>query len=450
MRCPFDVRSLLYSVYRTILILASVIFTLASAQEDISLEGGDTTISDPSSMSYDHPLSNLSSSRDMQQHALGAEGFRRNFARSPIAGKIRIGPKFNNVSCIACHVRNGRGEPKFARQGSESVVKVAAPSGVPSVPGGPVPIRNIGVQLRDHAIVPARPDGKVVLTWEFSSGRYSDGTQYELRKPIILIKNVRLPAGGSLSLRRPPPVFGTGLHDAFSADTIRSFEDAGDLNGDGISGRANLVWNSVRNGTQIGKFGWKATSPSAALQIATAYAIDMGVTNPLIPLGKARPDIDRQIFDRTAFYTLTLAVPEARDREVPEVKHGKALFASLGCNSCHMMTIRTGKYAIRELSNQTIHPFTDLLLHDMGDGLADHRSEFEASGNEWRTASLWGIGLTGTVIGQGNENYLHDGRARSLEEAILWHGGEAEASRNVFLASDTNDRYALIQFLRSL
>lgn len=176
----------------------------------------------------------------------------------------------------------------------------------------------------------------------------------------------------------------------------------------------------------------------------------MGVTNPIIPLGQFPPEIDRQILGRTIFYTLMLAVPEARNQDLPEVKQGKALFVSSGCSSCHLMTVQTGNYAIKELSNQTIHPFTDLLLHDLGEGLADNRPDFLASGSEWRTAPLWGIGLTGTVIGKGRKNYLHDGRARTVEEAILCHGGEAEPSRNRFMASDENDRAALLLFLWSL
>jgi CxxC motif-containing protein (DUF1111 family) len=241
-----------------------------------------------------------------------------------------------------------------------------------------------------------------------------------------------------------------GLLDAIPSSKIASLADPNDSNRDGISGKANVVWDIDRQAKVIGKFGWKATSPSVSQQVATAYAIDMGVTNPLIPLGAINPDIDQQSLSGTIFYNQTLAVPAARAQTSQLVQRGKNLFISHNCNGCHVMTLDTGKYPLKELSNQRIHPFTDLLLHDMGQELADNRPEFEASGSEWRTPPLWGIGLTAKVLTRGEENYLHDGRARSIEEAILWHGGESESAKQSFLSSQAEDRQALITFLRSL
>lgn len=422
----------------------------AQPLEDISLEGGDTTIDDDSSKSYTHPLANLTNGDDYQKHDLGKEGFHKNFARSPINGKIVAGPKFNHISCVGCHINNGRGETKFAQSKSQSVIKISAKVGQPTLPGGPIPVPNFGLQLRDHSLGGVTPDSKISVTWEPIQGSYNDGTPYELRRPIVKIKQNKLPSGTMISLRRAPPVFGVGLLDAIGSQTILSLADPNDSNQDGISGRANMVWDIISKKQKIGRFGWKAGSPTAKQQIATAYAIDMGITNPIISLGDKIPEINKRILNRTVFYTQTLGVPRARDQSLAAVKKGKELFVTLNCSGCHLMTVTTGNHSIEELSNQTIHPFTDLLLHDMGEALSDDRPEFMASGAEWRTPPLWGIGLTGAALNNKPENYLHDGRARSLAEAILWHGGEAETSKQGFLNSSAADRDALIKFLRSL
>jgi CxxC motif-containing protein (DUF1111 family) len=245
-------------------------------------------------------------------------------------------------------------------------------------------------------------------------------------------------------------VFGVGLLEAVDAGTIIDRADPDDVDLDGISGRANIVWNQRERRTSIGRFGFKAASPSVLQQVAAAYSTDMGVTNPLFPMGDRIPDITRATLDLTAFYTRTLAVPRARAQNDPAVIRGQETFEILGCAKCHTPTLLTGQHSIPQLAHQTIHPFTDLLLHDIGDGLADGRQEFLASPREWRTTPLWGIGLTQTVLGNGEATYLHDGRARTLEEAILWHGGEAETSQKGFVGLAANERDALIQFLRSL
>jgi CxxC motif-containing protein (DUF1111 family) len=252
------------------------------------------------------------------------------------------------------------------------------------------------------------------------------------------------------SLRRPPPVFGSGLLDAVHEQSIQALADPEDRDGDGISGRPNIVWNIRERKQTIGKFGLKASAPTALQQVAGAYATDMGVTNSLLPRGNKNPELDSSTLDRTSFYVQTLAVPSPRNQDDPTVIRGREIFREIGCGKCHAETLQTGDHQIPELSNQLIHPFTDLLLHDMGSELADGRPEFQASGNEWRTAPLWGIGLVPIVIGDAEVSYLHDGRARTLEEAVLWHGGEGLAARNTFAALTLADRDALIQFLRSL
>ncbi|MCC7232264.1 MAG: thiol oxidoreductase, partial [Bacteroidia bacterium] len=210
----------------------------------------------------------------------------------------------------------------------------------------------------------------------------------------------------------------------------------------------------------LGRFGWKAGNPDVMQQSAGALNQDMGITNMVFPEessygqiqydGRAdEPEISDSLLYSIAFYMRTLAVPAARHRDRPEVTEGRTIFKNLGCVSCHRQKLHTGTdVAFPPVSNQDIYPYTDLLLHDMGPGLADHRPEFRADGSEWRTSPLWGIGLTRIV--NGHTNFLHDGRARSLEEAILWHGGEAASAVQKFTQLNSRDRQKLLSFLNSL
>lgn len=427
---------------------------IPSSGEDLSQEGGDTTVSDTSSQAYDHLLANAPNSSIRDKHDVGRTGFDRNFAHFRIQGKLVLGPQFNNVSCGGCHTNNGRGTPSSDRNGSKFVLKVSLPSGKPSVPNGPVPLPGLGTQLRDHAVSKVKPNAHLKIVWEMIEGQYDDGTPFELRKPHVTIslskKGKVFPLTAMTSLRRAPPVFGTGLLDSIDDPTINSLADPDDADSNGISGRPNQVWNIKTKSASIGRFGFKAGAPNAAQQIATAYAIDMGVTNPLVRITRNAPDIPKRILNSTIFYTRTLAVPHSRSVDAVKEATGLTLFNTLHCNSCHLQSITTGASNIPELAHQTIHPFTDLLLHDMGPGLADDRPEFLASGSEWRTTPLWGIGLTATVLVGASENYLHDGRARTLEEAILWHGGEAGQASTEFKALNVDQRDSLISFLRSL
>ena len=443
---PYSSLTLLYLA----LCLLSPAFVLA---EDLSQEGGDTSIHDASRRAFDHILANVTSATIQDKHDVGQEGFRRNFAKQAINGKIRLGPLFNNVSCVSCHTGNGRGTTSFGRKGSETILKVSQATGKPSMPGGPVPLRGFGLQIHDHARGKAKPDAHLDLVWELIQGSYEDNSPYELRRPNISViprRGKTFPSDAMTSLRRAPPVFGAGLLDAIDPSTIRSLADPDDADHDGISGRPNLVWNLQAKKQTLGKFGFKAAAPTLAQQIAAAYTNDMGVTNPLVRVGHDEPDISQKILDATTFYNRTLAVPVARSQDAAREKRGQDLFVSLGCNACHTMTITTGSSSVSELSHQTIHPFTDLLLHDMGPGLADGRAEFQATGNEWRTTPLWGIGLTETVLSGEEVTYLHDGRARTLAEAILWHGGESQAATDRFKALTEEQRTDLIFFLRSL
>ena len=250
-----------------------------------------------------------------------------------------------------------------------------------------------------------------------------------------------MPSNAMFSPRLAPPVFGLGLLEAIPETDILTKQDIGDFDNDGISGKANYVWDPETQTTKLGRFGWKASAPSVLVQTAGAYNNDMGVTSPLFPIESSYgqlngeltlnddPEISQKILDEATFYCRTLAVPAARDLDDVDVVAGYQVFKDLKCTSCHTPRHVTGTFpGIQEISNQTIYPYTDMLLHDMGDELADGRSDFLANGREWKTRPLWGIGLTELV--NGHTDFLHDGRAKNIEEAILWHGGEAEKSKN--------------------
>ena len=262
------------------------------------------------------------------------------------------------------------------------------------------------------------------------------------------------------SPRVAPPMIGLGLLEAISASDILAGADPDDADGDGISGRARWVWSPEHGRMMLGRFGWKATQPTLLQQTAAAYRDDIGVTSSVFPseafAGQPQDDLledDPEITDETleeaVFYVQTLAVPAPRDANAPAVMEGQDLFGELGCADCHVPRHVTGTLPdVPEVSNQVIVPYTDLLLHDMGPGLADGRPDFGASGSEWRTPPLWGLGLSSRV--QGHTDFLHDGRARDVVEAILWHGGEAASARDAFRALDAPSRAALLAFLHSL
>jgi CxxC motif-containing protein (DUF1111 family) len=423
-----------------------------SLAQDVQLEGGGLSIYGSSTDSFKQPAPNLSSQESQDLHEEGDEQFDRDFSQPDENGLVALGPRFNNVACGDCHFNDGRGEPKFRETGSDLLVRVSKESGTPSVPNGFVPVKGIGAQLQDHGtngVVTA----KVQLNWQFIAGSYKDGSPYTLRKPRLSFewpKGIAIPYDMQYSLRQSPPMVGLGLLEAVPEINILARANLENRIKDGITGRPNYVWNVVTQSATLGRFGFKAGSPNLKQQTAAAYFNDIGISNPLFFIKGKSPEINRDILAATTFYVSTLGVPMQRDSTDPTVLSGKKMFSDLGCAKCHAMTLKTGNHPIKELSRQTIHPFTDLLLHDMGPGLADHRHEFKASGTEWRTTPLWGIGLTDQVSNGHEAGYLHDGRARTLEEAILWHAGEARQTRQKFRALDSVRRQELITFLRSL
>ncbi len=418
------------------------------------LAGGDTTVFDRTSNAYLKPAPNLTDA-NFEFHLEGDLAFDAVFVTSPAIVNPGLGPVFNNTACVNCHVRNGRGLPVMGTGGvgSPALVRVSLPpgSGSPEVPGGAVPVPGMGTQIQDHAIYGYDPEATVAIAWTHYDASYPDGTAYTLRAPVLTIETpdgAGLAPGTQTSLRIPPPVFGLGLLEAIAEETLESLTDEDDSNGDGISGRINYVWDAALAEHVVGRFGQKANQPHLLQQAAAAYVNDIGVTNALFPESDGSTDIEEIVLEAAAFYTQTLGVPARADWDNPTVIHGERLFESIGCMSCHVGTVKTGEHAMAELSNQTIHPYTDLLIHDMGPGLADNREDFAATGNEWRTAPLWGLGLVQTVLPEAG--FLHDGRARTVEEAILWHGGEAENAKSRFRNLDADERAAVLLFLGSL
>jgi CxxC motif-containing protein (DUF1111 family) len=343
------------------------------------------------------------------------------------------------------------------------LVRLSVPGAGPH--GGPNPHRIYGDQLQNEGIlgrVPAEGDPR--LSWEIRSVAMADGEIVQLRAPVLELQHLNFgPLGTEVmtSVRVAPALVGVGLLDAVSEDTMRAL--AADEQRKGLRGRPNVVWDLIKSREALGRFGYKANQPSVEQQIFTAYHADLGVTSRWFPEENCtdvqlqclaeppggHPQLPEAFLDPVLFYARALAVPARRNLDDAQVRRGEALFALAGCDGCHSPTLQTGDYAaLPALSHQTIHPYTDLLLHDMGEGLADGRPDFRAGPRDWRTAPLWGFGLSQTV--NGNDSLLHDGRARNVTEAILWHGGEAQPSREAFRMMPKADREALFAFLRSL
>jgi CxxC motif-containing protein (DUF1111 family) len=414
------------------------------------LAGGETTVFDRTSNAFSLPAPNLTP-EELDRHLDGDLAFDATFVTGGAPVNNGLGPLYNNSSCGRCHGRDGRGLPVVGGSAtSQSLVRVSLPDGEPDVPGGSVSVPGLGLQIQDHGVYGHAPEALVAIEWIEEEGAYGDGTRYSLRRPAL---DIELPGGGALpagvmtSLRQPPAVFGLGLLEAVALETLEELADPDDGDGDGVSGRLNQVWHSERAATEVGRFGHKANTADLDQQSAAAYFNDMGVANRVFYDQDGATDIDHDTLEVAAFYVRTLGVP-ARAEMNDAAARGEELFADFGCATCHAPELETGEHAIAALAFQGIQPFTDLLIHDLGEGLADGRPDFLADGREWRTAALWGLGLVQTV--QPGSGYLHDGRARTLAEAILWHGGEAEAAREAFRLATQRDRDALLAFLASL
>ncbi|MCC6899275.1 MAG: thiol oxidoreductase [Polyangiaceae bacterium] len=423
----------------------------APTRPETPLAGGDTTTYDQTSGAFSNPAPNLND-QDLALHLAGDVAFEATFVTPPATVNAGLGPVFNNRSCSACHVKDGRGLPVTGKgaQGSMALVRVSTAESAIQTEGAPLPVPGLGGQLQDHAVYGVTPEVAVAIDWTEEPGSYpGDGKGYSLRRPKLTIERADgtpLPADVLTSLRIAPPVFGLGLLEAVPEATLLALADPDDADGDGISGRVNRVWDEAAQITVVGRFGWKSNAPNLVQQAAAAYLNDMGVENPLLYV--EAPELDGPTLSAVSFYTRTLAVPARRDVGDPRVMRGEVLFGEIGCASCHVPELKSGASPFAAVTDQRFQPYTDLLLHNMGFDLADGRPDFVASGTEWRTAPLWGVGLAARVLV--GAAFLHDGRARTLEEAVLWHGGEAERSRDAFRGLRAGDRAALLAFLESL
>lgn len=428
--------------------------------------GGAATVFDESENAFGNAAPNLEGDKDIT-FVVGNAFFRRNWVTAPSStvDLDGLGPLFNARSCGACHFKDGRGAPPL-NSAEEPIALLFRLSRPTNVEWEILPDENYGGQFNHRSIQGVDPEGSVSVSYEEVSGKYPDGTSYSLRNPIYEFQNLNygpLPADLQVSPRIAPHMIGLGLLEAIPESTLLSLADPDDMDGDGISGKPNYVFDRVAQAMRIGRFGWKANQPTVRQQVAGAFLGDIGLTSSIFPnqpcasnqedciesITGGSPELTDQILDQVTLYSQALAVPKRRDWEKPEVLAGKQIFTEIGCNSCHTPKMTTGIFPdLPEFQDQPIRPYSDLLLHDMGEGLADHRPDGLATGTEWKTPPLWGLGLVRTV--NDHTFFLHDGRARNFEEAILWHGGEAEESNNSYQVLTKEKREQLIKFLESL
>ena len=449
--------------------MVSGLFGVVVAQDghDRELLGGPTTIYNDTGRAFTFPAPGLERNQRLF-FFVGDSFFNQNWVTAPASTTARdgLGPLFNSRSCAGCHFRDGRGRaPGFDGEAPTGyLVRLKMPQR--SLNGAYLGEPTYGGQFQNRALEDVPAEGDIRIEYTEIPGEFADGTPYSLREPIIHFDNL---AYGEMhpevqySARVANQVIGLGLLEAVPENTLLELADPADRDDDGISGRPNMVWDFYNNQRAIGRFGWKASQPHLLQQAASAFNGDIGITTGLFPSQNCAtaqsdcadvihggiPEISDDDLLKVVLYTQTLAVPAQRNADDPAVVRGAELFRQAECNSCHTETLTTGIHPeVPALSDVIFHPYTDLLLHDMGEGLADNAPDYEATGTEWRTPPLWGIGLFETV--NGHTNYLHDGRARNLTEAILWHGGEAEASREAFSNMSAADRDALLAFLNSL
>ncbi|UVJ43203.1 c-type cytochrome [Pseudomonas sp. LS1212] len=450
-------------------------FTQAEPGE--ALAGGSSTFDKRDRKAFSMPSANLSLEGRLNFN-VGDSFFHNPWVIAPATTTARdgLGPLFNSNTCENCHIKDGRGHPPTAHSANATSMLVRL--SIPNEPAYAQAIKQMGVvpepvyggQLQDMAVPGVAPEGKVRVGYTPQTVTFKDGTQVELRRPQLQITRLGygpMHPNTRFSARVAPPMIGLGLLEAIPEAAILANADPDDRNGDGIKGRANRVWDDAQSKTVLGRFGWKAGQPTLNQQNVHAFSGDLGLTTRLrtvddcswaqtaclaAPNGngpQGEPEVSDNILRLVLFYTRNIAVPVRKDIDSAQVLAGKNLFYQAGCQSCHTPQFTTAvDTAEPEQANQLIRPYSDLLLHDMGPGLADNRTEFLASGQDWRTPPLWGIGLTETV--SGHTQFLHDGRARNLLEAVLWHGGEAQAAQRHVLTFDAEQRAELLAFLNSL
>jgi len=424
---------------------------------------------DPSNV-YVQPIKGLTHLQ-LQKFQAGEKQFKNPWVVFPLlGGDWGLGPTFLASSCIACHVQGGRGRA-FDNPNSiafQQLLRLSVPGEGPD--GAPKPHPNYGDQLQVFGVNVGLKDNlkpgeaELYIDWIAEPVTLSDGEKVELRKPKIRIEKPNFGAIDETvmtSLRNTQVVFGMGYLEAVTEEDILALAKL--QQSQGLNGRPNYVRDDINKRVALGRFGWKANQPSVRQQIVAAFHGDMGVTSSLYieencpPIQKEcramppgnRPELLDYAWDHLNFWQVALDAPPPRNQESESVKRGEKLFNQSRCAQCHVPELKTGEYPVLPaLAKRIFHTYTDLLLHDMGPGLADGRPDFKAGPRDWRTAPLWGIGVSEQV--NGSPHLLHDGRARNVLEAILWHGGEAKASRDIFAGLSKAERDDLIAFVNSL
>ena len=445
--------------------------------EPVALSAGSFTTAETGANAFSIPVAMLNKEQ-AGQFIKGKEQFNEVWVVAPDPGGVwGLGPTFNEDRCAHCHENNGRA--KAPENGEQAVRGMLVRLSIPgqTKEGGPNPHPAYGDQLQNRGIpgrVPA--EGQAVISYQSREVSLADGEKVVLRVPTIQFTALQFGEFGKdimISPRVAPAMVGLGLLEAVPEETLLAIAEKQEKLG--VGGRPNYVWDYENGKTVLGRFGWKANQPNLRQQTAAAFFGDIGATSEFFPekncpsaqvqcldlpsaskcggqggcTGNYRPEVVPSRLTNITFYLQALAVPARRNVDDADVKRGEGLFTKANCGACHVPQLKTAsKTAIPAAANLEIHPYTDLLLHDMGEELADGRPDFRASGREWRTPPLWGIGLIPTVSGHGN--LLHDGRARNVTEAILWHGGNADKSRESFSNMPKADRSALVKFVESL
>jgi len=454
-------------------------------QGEIYQGGATTHLKTADRNTFTHPAANMPFKQQLD-FKLGNGIFRKLWVAAPSSTTASdgLGPLYNARSCMQCHTRGGRGHTPIANWPEDNAVSMFLRLSIPAQNEqqesllkagklGVIPEPNYGSQLQDFAVTGLQAEGKMQVNYTEKKITLADGKEISLRKPSYKVTDLGygpLHPDTMISPRIAPAMIGLGLLENIPEAQILALADPQDRNGDGISGKANKVWNSELQKSMLGRFGWKAGHPTLNQQNNSAFNGDIGISTPYatnawgdcteqqtdcrsLPNGNSHHleglEASSEMNEVLLFYTRHIAVPARRNANSPDILAGKEVFYDSGCVDCHSASfITTETPELPLLSQQRIWPYSDMLLHDMGADLADNRPEYAANGREWRTAPLWGIGLTEKVSGK--SHYLHDGRARTLLEAILWHGGEASVSRDKVIQMPTEDRRHLIQFLESL
>lgn len=467
------------------------------------LSGGSSSVNDQSADAFSLKSANMSDIGRIRQFNLGNDFFQNPWVAGSASTSSRdgLGGHFNNNACQDCHIRDGRGHADDiaigAGIGSDfNSLLIRASRSNPSAAdldtmalnhGANVADSSVGGQLQHKAVAGVTAEAVQGVSYTEQLISFADGETVSLRKPSWHLASSYAGSGFDFdidtifSARVAQPMIGLGLLALISEADIVAMEDVDDSNNDGISGRANRVWSIEQNATVLGRFGWKAGQASVIEQSAGAFLGDMGLTSRLHRQENCLPhqadcitspngngdsvnnydyEVSDTVLAAVGHYSSHLAVPQRRNAYDEQVQRGKALFNEAGCSSCHSASYTTAADRRQpELSQQLIFPYTDMLLHDMGEDLADFgidnrqdiaevAVEFLASNREWRTPPLWGIGLTHTV--DPKASFLHDGRARTIMEAVLWHGGEAAVAQQAVLSFDAQQREALLAFLNDL